>query len=194
MKTNLSSILYKYRDLNSFKYIVDILVNQRLYSGNYKNMNDPMEGHYLYNDGTLNQIVRDKIYTEKNALKFCCLSKNPDNYLMWSHYADGHRGIAFGVRIDTSKYSIKEIEYFNGLTHIDCYNEMTSKQILCRKLSFWEYENEVRVFNDNQNNNFIDVKIEEIILGIKTSKEDERLIKKLVKSIAPEIKIKKNYG
>ena len=111
---------------------------------------------------------------------------------MWSHYANGHKGVAIGVKIDKKKYTVKEIEYFNDLTLIDRYDSMTAKEILSRKLIEWEYEQEVRVFLNNSTNNFIDIQIVEIILGININDEDENLIRKLIEKINPKIQIRKN--
>ena len=188
----MTGIIYKYRSLENFKNFVDILINNRLYASNYKSMNDPMEGHYYYSEGVLKENIRNKIFEEKNAQKFCCLAKNSIHTLMWSHYANGHKGVAIGVKIDKKKYTVKEIEYFNDLTLIDRYDSMTAKEILSRKLIEWEYEQEVRVFLNNSTNNFIDIEIVEIILGININDEDENLIRKLIEKINPKIQIKKN--
>ena len=47
----MTNVLYKYRSLEDFKKLVDILINKRLYASHYKDLNDPMEGQYYYNDG-----------------------------------------------------------------------------------------------------------------------------------------------
>lgn len=183
---------YKYKNIDNFKFLMDSIINNRLFAGKYKSMNDPMEGVYLYSEGQLNKSIKETLFNEKNSQTFCCLSKQKNNYLMWSHYANGHRGIVFGVEIDNFNYFIKDIEYFSGITHIDNYNAETSREILSRKLNFWEYEDEVRVFTKN-NENYINVTIKEIILGAKMELEDETLIRKLVKKINPDIHITKNY-
>ena len=82
---------YKYRSLNEFKYILDILINQQLYATNYKNMNDPMEGlFYTYN---LDEKCKKAIKGGKKERKFCSLSSKPNELLLWGHYADGCKGI-----------------------------------------------------------------------------------------------------
>lgn len=126
--------LYKYRSVDNFKYFVDILINLRLYAGSYKFMNDPMEGLYLYDEnGALNYDIRNLLYEEKIAQKFCCLSKDKDNFLMWSHYANGHRGVVIGVKISEEDYIVKDIEYINGFSKIDIYNTNTCREILSKK-------------------------------------------------------------
>ena len=107
---------------------------------------------------------------------------------MWSHYADGHKGIAIGVKIDDEKYDVQPIEY-DGIVTIrnsDYYGQ-TAREILRHKLEVWSYEEEVRVFQRNQM--FVDVKIQEIILGQRVSNQNVGLIRDLLNKINPEIHI-----
>ena len=186
----MTEILYKYRTTENFKNFVDIILNNRLYAAKYDTLNDPMEGHYLYKNGILDRTIIDLIFSQKQQYKICALSKNPDNFLLWSHYANGHRGVAFGVRIDETKYSVKEIEYLNDLTLIENFDNMTTKNILSKKLNFWSYEEEVRAFTEN--GDFINVIVEEIIIGKQMNDKEYGFIRKLVNKINPDIRIIKN--
>lgn len=38
---------FKFRSLSNLKRFLDILVNERLYTSRYDELNDPMEGAYL---------------------------------------------------------------------------------------------------------------------------------------------------
>jgi hypothetical protein len=183
----MTDILYKYRTTENFRHFVDIILNNRLYAAKYDTLNDPMEGHYLYREGVLDRTILNTIYSQKQQLKLCALSKNPDNFLLWSHYANGHRGVVFGVRINETKYSIKEIEYLSDLTVIERYDEMSTKYILSRKLFFWSYEEEVRAFCET--GNFIEVSIEKLIIGKQMGDPEYGFIRKLVDKLNPEIEI-----
>lgn len=184
----MTNILYKYRTLDNFQNFVDILINNRLYAAKYKDLNDPMEGQYYYKNGRLNKNIRDKLLEEKGELRLCSLSRSKDNQLMWSHYAKGHRGVAIGVQVNNSRFTVKPIQY-NGLTYIynQDYNHQTAIEILSHKLEVWDYEEEVRVFVSNQQ--FIEVSIKEVIIGIKMDEFDYLLVKDLIKRINPSIKI-----
>lgn len=186
----MTEVLYKYRGLDNFKNFVDIILKNRLYAAQYKDLNDPMEGQYYYHRGELNRTIRDKILEEKGTLRILSLSRVNNNQLMWSHYADGHKGIAIGVRIDQTEYDVQPIEY-DGIVTIrnSDYNGQTAREILRHKLEVWSYEEEVRVFQRNQM--FIDVKIEEIILGQRVSNQNVGLIRDLLEKINPEIKIRR---
>lgn len=183
----MTDIIYKYRTTDNFKNFVDIILNNRLYAAKYDTLNDPMEGHYLYSEGVLDRTILDLIYSQKQQLKLCALSKSPDNFLLWSHYADGHRGVAFGVRIDDVKYPVKEIEYLSDLAVIERYDEMTTKNILSKKLNFWSYEEEVRAFCET--GNFIEVNIESLIIGKQMSDQEYGFIRKLIEKVNPKIVI-----
>lgn len=186
----MSELLYKYRSLANFKSFVDILLNSRLFAAPYKDLNDPMEGQYYYRKGELNRAIRDKLLADKNNLRLCALSRVNDNALMWSHYADGHRGVAVGVRIDDPKqeYIVRPIQY-DGLTTIgrNNFNDRTAVEILSHKLSVWKYEEEVRVFVRYKR--YIHVRVEEIITGTAMSNADYGMIKDLVRKINPEIRL-----
>jgi hypothetical protein len=184
----MTGILYKYRGLENFKNFVDIILKNRLYAAQYKDLNDPMEGQYYYHQGELNKTIRDKILEEKGTLRILSLSRVNNNQLMWSHYADGHKGIAIGVKIDNSKYDVQPIDY-DGIATIrnSDYNGQTAREILRHKLEVWNYEEEERVFQRNQM--FIDVKIEEIILGQRVSNQNNGLIRELIEKINPDIRI-----
>ena|SRR5690554_3746169 len=186
----MTEVLYKYRGLDNFKNFVDIILKNRLYAAQYKDLNDPMEGQYYYHRGELNRTIRDKILEEKGTLRILSLSRVNNNQLMWSHYANGHKGVAIGVRIDQTEYDVQPIEY-DGIVTIrnSDYNGQTAREILRHKLEVWSYEEEVRVFQRNQM--FIDVKIEEIILGQRVSNQNVGLIRDLLEKINPEIKIRR---
>jgi hypothetical protein len=78
-----------------------------------------------------------------------CLTEAIDSTVMWGHYADGHRGIAFefdpevGLFVAAQKviYSNKE-PVINRLE--DAWSELFTKSILM-KWACWDYEKEWRV-------------------------------------------------
>ena len=88
-----------------------------------------MEGQYLYRNGELNIDIRNQLSEEKNNLRLCSLSRVNNNELMWSHYANGQRGVAIGVEINRLEYNIRQVQY-NGLPYIQNHNLIvTGKQI-----------------------------------------------------------------
>ncbi len=68
-------MLYKYRGIKELRYFVDIILNQRLYAAPYFDLNDPMEGHYLYEKGKLNPKVRSLIKGDKEKPEYARFQK-----------------------------------------------------------------------------------------------------------------------
>jgi len=181
-------MLYKYRSLKNFKYFVDIILNQRLYASPYFELNDPMEGYYLYSEGSISEDILKKLKGEKEKIRICSLTSDCYNELMWSHYADGHRGIVIGVEIDRNYYKVKPIIY-DGLLNVNNFSTFsqhrTAIEILSHKLSVWKYEKEERIFTNGKS--FVNVEVKKIIIGQRMSNIDKSIIKKLVKKINPDI-------
>ena len=187
-KTEMNEILYKYRSLENFKNFIDIILRNRLFAAKYKDLNDPMEGQYYYRTGELNRDVRNKLLEEKGELRLCSLSRIKNNQLMWSHYTNGHRGVAIGLEIVDTDCTIKPIKY-NGLASIcnQDFNDQTAIEILSHKLEVWNYEEEVRVFVKCRH--FIEIKIKEVTTGLSMSNPDYGMVRDLVEKINPEIKV-----
>lgn len=179
-------MLYKYRSLRDFKYFLDIILRQRLYASPYFDLNDPMEGQYLYNRGELSRQLVQAIKGEKDKFRICSLSKDPEHPLMWAHYADGHKGIVVGVTVNNEKYEVRPVVYSDELPNIDRRNYVSlqsAKDILSHKISVWEYEKEKRVFVSR--GNYVNVSVKEIRLGSKMKMEDRDFICELVERISP---------
>lgn len=74
--------------------------DQRIKLSTYDDLNDPFE---LY-AATLNDCeIRETFYQLKNNLSkvmgLLCCSKSWSNSLLWSHYADRHKGIALVLEV-----------------------------------------------------------------------------------------------
>ncbi|MGL1889844.1 MAG: DUF2971 domain-containing protein [Reichenbachiella sp.] len=184
----MTNVLYKYRSLDNFKNFIDIILKNRLFAAPYKELNDPMEGQYYYGHGELDRNLRKHIQDEKGLLRICSLSRVNNNELMWSHYSNGQRGIAIGVRIDESEYEVSPILY-NGLAYIkdQSYDTNTATEILSHKLEVWSYEKEERVFVRDQH--FVNIEIESIVTGRRMSNADFGLVRDLIEKINPDIEI-----
>jgi len=182
-------MLYKYRSIKNFKYFIDIIINQRLYASPYFDLNDPMEGYYLYSKGNnISEDILKKIKGEKEKIRICSLTRDCYNDLMWTHYADGHHGIVIGVEINKTHHEVRPIIY-DGLLNVNDFNTFsqhrTAIEILSHKLSVWEYEQEERVFTNGKS--FVNVEVKKIILGQRMSNFDKSIIKKLINKINQNI-------
>jgi len=184
-------MLYKYRGIKEFRFFVDIVLKKRLYAASYSDLNDPMEGRYDYESGTLDTDVRDLIERQKEKLRICSLSEIPDNELMWSHYAEGHRGVVIGVEVDERRYKVVPVKYSKGLKKVGLMDigNTTAQEIFSHKLDFWQYEREVRVFVVGAY--YVDVRVDKIIAGRSMSNQDFGFITELVTKLDNSIRIER---
>lgn len=126
----------------------------------------------------LKGIIDKKI----NEIGVCCFTKIPDNTLMWSHYANCHKGICFQFDIlrDPLLFSFMlPVDYVDKMpvyNHFKEHGEIVNK-IIKSKFSVWEYEQEIRVIKTNvdiegnggQAFHFNPRSLRKIIFGCKTS-------------------------
>ncbi len=177
--------LYKFRALAScedFCRIRDIIKTGKFYFSDWDKMNDPMEGYFSYLNDKEGQgkELADEIAGEKGKYKICSFSDSWDNILMWSHYADNHKGVC--IEVEVSEDKVKEITYIEKIPSMEeILNKnqddkaKTAKAILSTKLNQWEYENEWRVFEKSE---FKKVgKITAVYFGLKCEKYKQELEK-----------------
>ena len=184
--------LYKYRNFNDLRFLLDIFLNNRLYAAEYTEMNDPMEGHYLVKPGVINTRTKELIKDEKDTVRIVSLSADSDNQLMWAHYADGHKGLAIEVEIIDEYSELKEVKYqgLSELTHLAERDPLeTAKHILSHKHEFWEYENEFRALNRHRK--FVSVVVTKVIFGCKVSDDDCRFYRELLLKLSPNLQFEK---
>ncbi|HEX9825480.1 MAG TPA: DUF2971 domain-containing protein, partial [Flavobacteriaceae bacterium] len=141
--------------MKDYKYIIDIFINQRLYVASFRKLNDNFEGQFFSN--VFSDIKRYRLNPRKEShISICSFSSNYKSHLMWSHYANGHRGIAIGFEIDKSKYNIEEVAY-NGLTSFNIFPQKFDdlKSVFLNKLKEWSYEEEYRIIAEKQD--YVDI-------------------------------------
>jgi hypothetical protein len=107
---------------------------------------------------------------------------------MWSHYSEGHRGVAIGLTVDNSKYDVRPIQY-TGIHYLNGgqIEQDTPREILSHKLNVWSYEEEERVFVTDKF--YVDIEVKELITGRAMSNQDYSFIKEVVEKVNPSIKI-----
>ena len=174
--------LYKYRSLQNFDFVADILCNNRFYAAQYFNLNDPMEGLFNYDPDTQQEYL-DKIKEGKSKLRILSLSKVYDNLLLWAHYSDGFKGICIELEVsENSEFEVEEIDYspfkayFSNEEHLSLSE--WPRVTLRNKNEAWEYEEEVRIFSRSQ---FIDrgIQVKKVLLGIRTPEVMIKVINRL---------------
>ncbi len=179
-------VFYKYRSLQNFKNFVDIILNRRLYAAAFEDLNDPMEGIYLYS-GTMDKAAENEIYSQKKKLRICSLGADHDDILMWSHYADGHKGVAIGIKV-LEGYEAIPVIYSEGIKLFDDIKGADAKKILSCKINAWRYEQEVRIFTERK---YVPVQIDTVYLGHKMAQEEKEFIKKLISTLDPSVYVQR---
>lgn len=203
---------------NECKPITNDIKNNYLTFGNPKNFNDPMDPilrEWLNLRKKRSRSSRDKqLFKLLNNcidnLRICCLSKKDSksddvflNPLMWSHYADSHKGICIQYEItkdtleahnnDEHILRIGSVKYRNRKAMSDY---ITLDNALLAKGECWSYEREERLIyycknnikttrqENKQNNGYISLrgfKITAIFLGYRISADDKREVIEAVK-------------
>ncbi|MEZ4972853.1 MAG: DUF2971 domain-containing protein [Cyclobacteriaceae bacterium] len=83
-----------------------------------------------------------------NYFGICCFTNDKDDLLLWSHYADGHKGVCLGFDYDlmTKKFpQFDEVDYNDDPFHFDIKNATKSvSNTILRKSTKWKYEGEIR--------------------------------------------------
>lgn len=174
----MSKMFYKYRGITNLERTLDVIVEKRLYAAQFTDLNDPMEGIYLYDDQVLTPFERGMITKEKLEYRLVSLSETHASTLMWSYYAEGHTGVVITVDLLGNSPGTLPIQYI-GPRRIDGGNSVDARGILCRKYKLWEHEREHRIFT-HKDNLYVDVDVKEIIFGLSTPNS----VKKIVEAVA----------
>ncbi|MFX0195309.1 MAG: DUF2971 domain-containing protein [Candidatus Hodarchaeota archaeon] len=174
-------MLYKYRTITNIMFLLDILLNKRLYASTFDALNDPMEGHFRYRRSKVGRDLLRDVRSLKKELRICSLSKKANDTLMWSYYGDSHKGVAVGVEVvDDSDYDIRPVIYRQRAAYVSSSMapDKAARKLLSSKLLPWEHEQEVRVLTHEE---FVEVDVIELVFGIKTDKHEISLLKKLAR-------------
>ena len=188
-----NSILYKYRSCDSRS--ISMLENRELYFSDPKHFNDPVDckinifsalkaavelaenedstvRNKLEQLGKLDDLFKKIENGVKNAGVYS-LTREQNNVLMWSHYADKHKGFSVGFDFSSSITEYNEenqivgtedvyysednpfVEYFLSICKApklppweEFWPSIFSMGLVAKSYA-WKYENEVRVIRGN---------------------------------------------
>lgn len=199
---------YKYRSLSEFERFMDIIVNNRFYGATNKELNDPFEGKFnisglknhdfktIYDNLRLTRIV--SMMKKKGSQSF------PDDFLMWSHYADEHNGCCIELEVTKQHnygWTLIEVQYQKALPPIHQLRDVErTRTILSIKTPDWQKENEVRAIKTYQDKDkflaqspYYHVKVKAIYFGDRVKQDKCNFYKKIIKKINTNIKLYKIY-
>ncbi len=198
--------LYKYRPLTNFEFVLDIALRQRLYCSTYNNLNDPFEGLFkerlrrsildshgiipLVHTGFVHKSVEDMA---TGIPRICSLSSSLNDVRLWSHYADGHKGVVFEIDFKGIESQVNEVKYSNDLpvSSTSILGGGIPKEVLLCKTDHWEYEAEYRIFHDND---FFDItkRLTAIYFGFRIDESQHDLLMRILPEEIPKVKTKIN--
>lgn len=101
------------------------------------------------------------LYTVMNAgMRLGCLSEHNDSILMWSHYADKHRGICVEYDLSDTLYrKLYPVIYtaapVNCIHWYDLDPRLEQLISILNKYDVWEYENEWRILHYDPNSDYL---------------------------------------
>lgn len=200
----------------------DCSINETVCSTD-KEFNDSLK-RYKFNDSDILTIITkrnsgnldfSKILEKnyKDSFRVYCLSRNYNNILMWSHYADEHKGICIGLKttIFGNSLTLKCEDGFldrkitNGNNYLPIFrvdynddkpepynlikmNKENIKPFFFRKSKCWSYEEEYRIvlYNNSIIKNPVVVnlnEISEVYLGLRIEKEQKDRIINIINNL-----------
>ena len=138
-------------------------------------------------------IVRERIA----QVGVCSFGEDCHNVLMWSHYADAHRGVCLRFspsRFDMPLWAAFPVEYSEERPELRLASrdmKEWSKSILLTKAKYWEYEREWRVIDVEQvgHHPFRPGVLDEIILGAAIERDSRSMVLKWVRERASPTRI-----
>lgn len=131
--------------LLSAQYGLEDLRHRRLKIARINDLNDPFELSPFNlskpSDRAAFRKIKNTFAANRGVL---CFSLSWDNPLLWSHYADRHKGVALGF--DIHHDLVRKVSYVEQRYALKKINEETAIALLFSKYKGWEYEQEVRIF------------------------------------------------
>lgn len=179
--------LYKYRniDINT----LNLITEEKVKISNFNYFNDPADPIIKLQIKELPEI-KDMI----NKIKICSLSSEYDNFLMWSHYANEHKGICIAYDVskvkEYNKTILKKVIYTKKIQIYKPYNHIFENPILNEEKNFislfylkhknWKYEKEYRIIT-YEDYDFINLPIKAIYFGMNADINHINLVKNFIK-------------
>lgn len=155
----------------------------------YKFVTKEVEKDLLHNEKHIEQQNKENREEVERLFGILSLTNQRNNFLMWSHYADSHKGICIGFDVEkifnVVLGSLGEVIYSKDLPIKHLNSDVTEfmQNLLLTKSKVWEYENEYRLIKMNGARKTYSIPFDsilEITFGCKVSLEEkERIIKQM---------------
>lgn len=220
---------FKFRIIN--KNLIDSLVNGYLYFSLPSKLNDPfdcqvdlrksarfaaskvsgLKQDILLKIAGLDSFI-DEIQEKMTQIGVCSFSLSLEESLLWSNYADEHRGICLLYEF-TESFFLDQVNKIVGVSDVvydenplsdwliemipdqitdDFYDYFTTellKRVLIVKSEGWGYEKECRIIREHPGPFPIPKEcLKQVCFGMRTSESDIQLVTKIVDSFGYDVK------
>ena len=147
------------------------------------------------------QIISKSFRTDlsemRKRLSICCFSQIHNSSLMFSHYADGHRGVCLEFKVSQHDFydSINPVQYPQDYPSLPFFRHVPWAAIeaqFLNKQREWAYEKEWRIIRVDEPVGFIKFPpdfLTSIIFGLETSDSDIEVIREIIKFRNPKINL-----
>ncbi|MCL1121723.1 DUF2971 domain-containing protein [Shewanella seohaensis] len=180
-------VFYKYKSLDNFEFLLDLILKERLYAALHHELNDPMEGVVKIN-GTIPKDKEQEWDELIKTFRLVCFSRDKDHPLMWSHYADGARGCVI-------EFQLMDDQQVHNVTYLKkpmlTERHMTrgkAEEILVYKEKHWKYESESRCLL-GENNTFLPIYIKSVTFGSRAEKSKVDMLLHILSLCKPNLKV-----
>lgn len=176
----------------NFSYMIKVLESQKGISKERLEELKKFEQH-IPDQNALNQmskVMNKKFRDDRKNWGVFCMCKHPKHILMWSHYADHHRGFCIQF-VRNPKNQLGNIEMTRPVSYSceypspDPYTENGMERVydelFFTKAKGWEYEKEWRMLNEEGDIELpIPGDISAIIFGLNMPKPQRKTVKNIL--------------
>lgn len=211
-----SFVLHRFRKID--KRLIESLVNRSLYFAKPDTLNDPFDCRIdlkgalrraeSFAIGDPKKLLSSFLNTPEffenwqstfNNVGVCCFTRDNRDTLLWSHYADEHRGVCLKFEFrafyflseEFSLTTMGNVEYIaepikewlkNAPTNMTEFVIGLVHKFLKSKSPAWAYEKEARIFRTPGDFSFSEPVLNQICFGLRTPDKDIKLITDLART------------
>lgn len=196
-KKGIPQSVFKYYNTNKFS--IESLKFKYLFHSNYKDFNDPFDCNLdlicFEKEKKRTHFKKKEVIIKENFsnIGVCCFSRNVNSILMWSHYAENHKGFCLEFysnrkREGVNPLDVNYVDVFMKASFYDNKNDAAFHMIFT-KAEQWNYEAELRSIQSNITSiesrkiAFQREDVKAIYLGVKIDPDFKKEILSIVKEV-----------
>ena len=143
----------------------------------------------LYSPAVIEQEIRNHLNSAVDSTGVHSFATSPRNLLLWSHYADSHKGVclvyetAKDLNTFVKALPVEYSKYFPVIKYTqDIAGDLIRKAFLTKAID-WKYEKERRIFETKRAGHYMSYSphaLVGLILGAKISPADEAMVQNVL--------------